>query len=478
MDPLIYGNWLLTVGFRRPAMVNGWRDSPLRFLLPHFSIFVGSCDLRRMSFLGGANMHPRFPMNFGQVKEVIPSGSPVFRNMKMTMNFFLQTVKLDASFCAKLKGWSRKLNSGQKSIIQCDYGHWILDAIQDNKFFAGLMSQELFEKKYFKAMSNLVTALKYKVWKKLRQPKYQLRIVDSRDREKRTISIGGKGFCDDNCKIIGIKRQRRDIEETGEDEADDDKTATTIMLYYPGRNYSNQYLVVINKEESLAPFVRQVDWRKIQQYIGAKRPGKKVASTTRQAAKFVDFGFTSSMCTSRAGSTNGVSMPLLKLGSADVSVADCFVTLSNILRSVNVPWLVDSGLEPFEEATTITAESLAEHQMEQQLANMANSTHQNTQMLEQMTALASTISTLQAQVNSNQSHGRSSGGGGGRGGGRGRSNGRGRGAGPRSPPRYCWTHGNCAHGSAECSTKAAGHIDDATYTNMHGGSVNRCHWLT
>jgi hypothetical protein len=96
-------------------------------------------------------MHPRFPMNFGQVKEVIPCGSPVFRNMKMTMNFFLQTVKLDASFCAKVKGWSRKLNSGQKSIIQCDYGHWILDAIQDNKFSADLMSQELFEKKYFKA---------------------------------------------------------------------------------------------------------------------------------------------------------------------------------------------------------------------------------------------------------------------------------------------------------------------------------------
>jgi hypothetical protein len=131
-----------------------------------------------------------------------------------------------------------------------------------------------------------------------------------------------------------------------------------------------------------------------------------------------------------------------------------------------------------DEATTITAESLAEHQMEQQLANMANSTQQNSQMIEQMTALATTISTLQAQVNSNQSRGRSSGGGGGRGGGRGRSSGRGRGAGPRSPPRYCWTHGNCAHGSAECSTKAAGHIDDANYTNMQGGSVNRCHWLT
>jgi hypothetical protein len=56
--------------------------------------------------------------------------------------------------------------------------------------------------------------------------------------------------------------------------------------------------------------------------------------------------------------------------------------------------------------------------MEQQLANMVNSTHQNTQMLEQMTALASTISTLQAQVNYNQSRGRSSGGGGGGGGGR------------------------------------------------------------
>ena len=59
-------------------------------------------------------------------------------------------------------------------------------------------------------------------------------------------------------------------------------------------------------------------------------------------------------------------------------------------------------------------------------------------------------------------------------GGRGRGRGRGQIAGPRM---YCWSHGACAHSSSECNNKSVGHQPTATFTNMQGGSTNRCFWL-
>ena len=40
--------------------------------------------------------------------------------------------------------------------------------------------------------------------------------------------------------------------------------------------------------------------------------------------------------------------------------------------------------------------------------------------------------------------------------------------------KYCWTHGACAHGSAECPWKAPGHQASATFENKMGGSCARC----
>ena len=39
---------------------------------------------------------------------------------------------------------------------------------------------------------------------------------------------------------------------------------------------------------------------------------------------------------------------------------------------------------------------------------------------------------------------------------------------------YCWSHGACAHPSAECNSKRPGHQDAATFTNKMGGSVAYC----
>ena len=68
-----------------------------------------------------------------------------------------------------------------------------------------------------------------------------------------------------------------------------------------------------------------------------------------------------------------------------------------------------------------------------------------------------------------------------------RSTGRGRGRGggggrdrrqPTPGPRmYCWSHGACAHSSTDCNNKSPGHQATATFSNMQGGSTNRCFWL-
>ena len=42
---------------------------------------------------------------------------------------------------------------------------------------------------------------------------------------------------------------------------------------------------------------------------------------------------------------------------------------------------------------------------------------------------------------------------------------------------YYHTHGNCAHSSAYCNTPGPNHNNAATFTDMMGGSTNRCYWI-
>jgi hypothetical protein len=101
-----------------------------------------------------------------------------------------------------------------------------------------------------------------------------------------------------------------------------------------------------------------------------------------------------------------------------------------------------------------------------------------TQMQEMMTALRT------GTVNNHSQQRRNN---------RGRSNGNGNGSGRNNytpsnntnggrrapgPRQYCWTHGACAHTSAECnSTQDGGHQATATFQNMQGGSTNNLQWV-
>jgi len=48
----------------------------------------------------------------------------------------------------------------------------------------------------------------------------------------------------------------------------------------------------------------------------------------------------------------------------------------------------------------------------------------------------------------------------------------------KKPQRfYCWSHGACAHSSAECNTKLPGHDSTATFHNMQGGSTKNLQYV-
>jgi PPE-repeat protein len=110
-----------------------------------------------------------------------------------------------------------------------------------------------------------------------------------------------------------------------------------------------------------------------------------------------------------------------------------------------------------------------------QLTEVANAVSQSQteqqQLTEQLSQMQTMLTTMQGQLLQHQS----AGGGGSRSGGRGRGRrDSGRGSGRTWVPdtsKYCWTHGACAHQSADCRTKATGHQDAATLSNKMDGST-------
>ena len=59
----------------------------------------------------------------------------------------------------------------------------------------------------------------------------------------------------------------------------------------------------------------------------------------------------------------------------------------------------------------------------------------------------------------------------------GRGHGRAR---PSAPPtlNYCWIHGNCRHGSEQCTYPANGHKKEASFSHMMSGSTYWCYNIT
>ena len=109
----------------------------------------------------------------------------------------------------------------------------------------------------------------------------------------------------------------------------------------------------------------------------------------------------------------------------------------------------------------------AEDESEEAMQNMANAMTQNAQciptLLAQMQQMQTTIANLQESManNSNNNNNNSNNGG--------RTQRQ-----RRNTAKYCWSHGACAHKSAECTKIRDGHKVDATMANKMGGSTRYC----
>ena len=113
----------------------------------------------------------------------------------------------------------------------------------------------------------------------------------------------------------------------------------------------------------------------------------------------------------------------------------------------------------------------------QHATKLASANQANTTMESKINTVLTQVQALQLANTPN--HGSNYGCGRGRRCGRGAGRGRGR-ARPSVPPtpKYFWTHGNCGHGSEECTYPANGHKKEASFAHMMSGSTYWCYNIT
>ena len=124
-------------------------------------------------------------------------------------------------------------------------------------------------------------------------------------------------------------------------------------------------------------------------------------------------------------------------------------------------------LQVYKEERTATAT--------QHATTLASANQANTTMDSQMQTLLAQVQDL--KLANTPTHGSNSG----RGRGRRRGASRGHGRAQPSYPRtlkYCWTHGNCNHGSEECTYPASGHNKEVSFSHMMSGSTYWCYNIT
>ena len=84
----------------------------------------------------------------------------------------------------------------------------------------------------------------------------------------------------------------------------------TFSLYPSHQNHKNNFLLLVNRGKVLSRISKQMHWEKYTDLVETAKPGK-VKKVKRQA-RYVDSGWTSTICMTRTGYLSGVSGPALK----------------------------------------------------------------------------------------------------------------------------------------------------------------------
>ena len=114
-----------------------------------------------------------------------------------------------------------------------------------------------------------------------------------------------------------------------------------VYLYLPKFDYDNHFLIVRNTPMSVHRFAGKIDWVAVHRLATAGVHSKQKEKTTdkKRQKVFVDNGFTGGQCTSRRGSSNGISEPVLKPETTqDCATVEAYLHLSEFLRSCRPKW--------------------------------------------------------------------------------------------------------------------------------------------
>ena len=109
-----------------------------------------------------------------------------------------------------------------------------------------------------------------------------------------------------------------------------------VKTYWPNESHESDFIVV--KNDIAKHWTCNLNWESLDSlYTFANDETSSSIERQRIAA---DFGYTSSMCTSRANSLSGVSMPVRKPGTQSEKVVKCFSVINQIASDIELPWIL------------------------------------------------------------------------------------------------------------------------------------------
>ena len=116
-----------------------------------------------------------------------------------------------------------------------------------------------------------------------------------------------------------------------------------VLTYWPNADHDSSFVCVRNSVPSY--WTENIDWEGLEDVYSFAT--NNCMSSIQQQKLFADFGFTTSMCTTRTNSLSGVATPMLKNGTTTPKVLQCFKILNNVSEDVKLPWVMKSGKRLF-----------------------------------------------------------------------------------------------------------------------------------
>ena len=111
-----------------------------------------------------------------------------------------------------------------------------------------------------------------------------------------------------------------------------------FKVYKGDKDYSNDFIHILNTG---VDGMDTIDWDALANLANQKETGDK-----KRQRKYKDFGTTAGQCTTRVGSSVGVSKPRYKPGSKDSCVVEAMLVLCRYTKNASFKWM-PKGMRPY-----------------------------------------------------------------------------------------------------------------------------------